>query len=171
MTGPPPKYVALANGLRDTAQEVDRIANHAPLTAAGLQQLLQQHQQQIQQQLQQHQQQIQQQLQQQQQQTQQQIQQQIQQLQQQFAQDLLQHEQRQQARTINSFATDDTKLEVVKNAAGATPPHWPAEASPAKVREISGPHLNQILQFYQLSTGGRFADRARRVLMHLGVRF
>ncbi|DBA65595.1 TPA: hypothetical protein ACH3X2_002661 [Trebouxia sp. C0005] len=159
MAGPPPNYVALANGLRDTAQKVDRIPNYAPLTAAGLQQLLQQHQQQIQQQLQQ-----------QQQQTQQQIQQ-LQQLQQQFAHDLLQHEQRQQARTINSFATDDTKLEVIKNAAGATPPHWPAEASPAKVREISGPHLNQILQFYQLSTGGRFADRARRVLMHLGVRF
>lgn len=122
------------------------MADHPPQIAAGVQQVLQQHQQQIQQQLQQQQ---------------QQTQQQIQQL-------LLQHEKMQRAQTTNSFATDDTILEVVSNAAGATPPHWPAKASPAQVSRIPGPHLTQ--QFYQLPTGGRIADKARRVLMHLGVR-
>lgn len=77
-------------------------------------------------------------------------------------------EKMQRAQTTNSFATDDTILEVVSNAAGATPPHWPAKASPAQVSRIPGPHLTQ--QFYQLPTGGRIADKARRVLMHLGVR-
>ena len=61
-------------------------------------------------------------------------------------------EKMQRAQTINSFATDDTILEVVSNAAGATPPHWPAKASPAQVSRIPGPHLTQTLQFYQLPT-------------------
>ena len=38
MAGPPPDYNALANGMRDAAQEFDRMANHAPLTLADLQQ-------------------------------------------------------------------------------------------------------------------------------------
>ena len=207
MAGPPPSYVVLANGMRDTAQEFQRMAQHPPVTAAILQQQLQhqfqqlqqQMQQQMQQQFQQQQQQLQQQFQQQQQHLQQQFQQQQQQLQQQFAQDLLQQyvltsryihsqfmlkarlyleqalvscsEGRQQARVINSWATDATVLVVVNNAAGATPPHWPLQATPARVRRIPGAQLNQILQFYQLPVGGLVADRAQRVLMHLGVRF
>ena len=45
----PPNYIALANGLRDTAEEVERISHHPPLTSADLQQQLQQLQQQLQQ--------------------------------------------------------------------------------------------------------------------------
>ena len=185
MAGPPPSYVVLANGMRDTAQEFQRMAQHPPVTAAILQQQLQHQFQQLQQQMQQ--------------QMQQQFQQQQQQLQQQFAQDLLQQyvltsryihsqfmlkarlyleqalvscsEGRQQARVINSWATDATVLVVVNDAAGATPPHWPLQATPARVRRIPGAQLNQILQFYQLPVGGLVADRAQRVLMHLGVRF
>ena len=43
---------------------------------------------------------------------------------------------RQQARFANSFATDNTHLMLVHNAAGAIPPHWPAEATPARVTHL-----------------------------------
>lgn len=48
MAGPPPDYNALASGMRDAAQEFDRMANHVPLTLADLQHSQQQLQQQLQ---------------------------------------------------------------------------------------------------------------------------
>ena len=79
-------------------------------------------------------------------------------------------EARQQARIVNSLVAVETALEVILDANGAAPPHWPAGASSAQVRQIPGTHINQILQFYQLSTQGPVSDRRRRLLIHLGVR-
>lgn len=48
MAAPPPDYLNLANGMRETAQEFARVAQHPPLTLADLQQQLQQQLQQLQ---------------------------------------------------------------------------------------------------------------------------
>ncbi|KAL3158569.1 hypothetical protein ABBQ38_010787 [Trebouxia sp. C0009 RCD-2024] len=143
MAAPPPDYLNLANGMRETAQEFARVAQHPPLTLADLQQQLQQQLQQLQ----------------------------SQQLLQQIQDQLERSEARQQARVANSFALDDTVLHVIQNAAGAGPPHWPLQATPAHVRLMSAAHLNAILQFYQLPGGGSTAVKARKVLVYLGVRF
>ncbi len=182
MAGPPPDFAELATQLA-------RVANHPPVTAAVLQQQVQQQSQHLQQQLQQQSQQLQQQLQQQ---IQQQFQQQFQQLSRLIDERLHLRcvrmsvlfvlcsgyvnavlccsEARQQARMTNSLAPDETALEVILDANGAAPPHWPAGASSAQVRQISGSHINQVLQFYHLSTQGTVSVRRRRVLKHLGVR-
>ena len=171
MAGPPPDFAELATQLA-------RVANHPPVTAAVLQQQVQQQSQHLQQQLQQ--------------QIQQQFQQQFQQLSQLFDERLHLRcvrmsvlfvlcsgyvnavlccsEAWQQARMTNSLAPDETALEVILDANGAAPPHWPACASSAQVRQISGSHINQVLQFYHLSTQGTVSVRRRRVLIHLGVR-
>lgn len=71
----------------------------------------------------------------------------------------------------NSFALDDTPLIVVQDAAGAGPPHWPAQASREQVKSMSGAHLTNILQFYHLPPGGTIKAKACKVWAHLGVRF
>lgn len=71
----------------------------------------------------------------------------------------------------NSFALNDTPLAVVEDAAGAGPPHWPAQETREQVKHMSGAHLTHILQFYDLPAEGTNAFKARKVLVHLGVRF
>lgn len=62
-------------------------------------------------------------------------------------------------------------LAVVEDAAGAGAPHWPAQATPEQVKDMSGAHLTHILQLYDLPAGGTNAAKARKVLVHLGVQF
>lgn len=71
----------------------------------------------------------------------------------------------------NAFVHEDAPLIVIQDANGAGPPHWPAQANREQVKRISGAHLNDILQFYNLPPGGTNSAKARKVLAHLGVRF
>lgn len=170
--GPAPDFSVLADSLRNSAQQFERLANHPPLTAAVLTQQLQLQQQQSQQQfqqLQQQQQQLQQQLQQQTLLLQQQSQQQ-QDLHQQLREDLRQSERRTQVRLANSFAASDTVLEAILDTNNAAPPLWPADATPEQIRQMSGHELDNILQHYQMPVTGLVRDRQRRLLMYLGVR-
>lgn len=56
-------------------------------------------------------------------------------------------------------ARELTTLEVVQNAAGDAPPDCTAGAKPGRVWQMSGRHINPILQFYQLHTEGHIDDR------------